>query len=194
MPVDRSQDRYGGRFSRDTTESGVLEGYQRAVQKLDKSLVKRNIEPYKKYGFEQDLKTLAGMTDAERFSDATKAVVAKYKAGLKADKGGGTKKGGSAPRTPAKPQAPVKPRKTTKPRRKVENVAGPGPRNPRYDPSKPRPKPGGKPPKAKPPTVAPKPPRKPPQRVAPRPVAPKPTTGGVFRKNPIVGGKAPLRV
>lgn len=175
MPVDRSQDRYGGRFARDTTESGVLEGYQRAVQKLDRDLVRRNIEPYKKYGFEQSLKELGSMTDAQRFSAATRAVIAKYLAGKKGEKadkgGGGSKGGGTAPKAPSKPKAPVKPRKPAKAPRKA------------VKPTKPRkqPKAQHKPPRQVqrlPPKGAAKPvqhlPPKPRQNLPPKPAPKKP--------------------
>src|SRR5574343_1705020 len=83
MPVNRNTDPYGGRFASDPTGGSVLAGYQQATDKLDRDLVKRNIEPYEEYGFTQSLKALRGMTDQERYEMATKAVLAKNKEGVK---------------------------------------------------------------------------------------------------------------
>lgn len=191
MPVDRSQDRYGGRFSRDASESGVLEGYRRAVQRLDKDVVRRGIEPYKRYGFTQSLKALGGMNDAERFSSATKAVIARYLASKKTTAGGGKKAGGgktaTKPKTTTKPRT-TKPKAATKPKKKVENVKAGLRGTPKYDPTKR--KLGNDPPR----TAPTKPPsqRLPPRQTPPR--LPPKTAKPPVKKKPIVGGKAPLRV
>ena len=121
MPVDRTQDRFGGRFSRDADSSGVLEGYRRAVQRQDSKMVRRNIEPYARYGFEQRLSELRTMTDAERFAAASRAVVAKYRAtkGKGGSSSGGGRGGGSkspATRAPAKDKPARKAAPTPKPK------------------------------------------------------------------------------
>lgn len=119
MPVNRNTDPYGGRFASDPTGGSVLAGYQQATDKLDRDLVKRNIKPYAKYGFEQSLSELAGMTDQKRYEMATKAVLAKNKVGVKPKKSAPktTKPKKAQPRrTPVKPKASPKPRVAPKPK------------------------------------------------------------------------------
>lgn len=102
MAVNRQTDPYGGRFAVDPSGSSVLAGYQQATAKLDRDLIKRNIKPYAKYGFDQSLTDLRGMTDQQRYEMAAKAVISKFRGtkssgiGKGSSSGGGSKGGGSS--------------------------------------------------------------------------------------------------
>lgn len=187
MPVRRNTDAYGGRFAVDPAGSSILAGYQQATNKLDRDLIKRNIKPYKEYGFEQSLNDLQDMTDQQRYAMATKAVLAKHKVGGKPARSGGKskpKKPSTKPRrTPVKPKAPAKPVKPKAPPKR-----------------KPAPKPKPKQPQHLPPKGAARPvQRKPPKGAAqPKPhLPPKPAMKPPVKRKPVVppaSGRAPLRV
>ncbi len=72
------------RFAQDRQESGsndILSGYQReTADRFDRGFIKRNIATYKKAGFPQDLRKLAGMNDDQLYNAAARAVI--KKAGL----------------------------------------------------------------------------------------------------------------
>ena len=170
MPVNRNTDVYGGRFASDPTGGSVLAGYQQATDKLDRDLVKRNIKPYAKYGFEQSISELAGMTDQRRYAMATKAVLAKNKVGAKPTK----------PDKP-KPTKPPKPKPTKPPKPKPTRPPRPKPR-----PTKPpKPKPH-KPPQQH---LPPRPPPRLPPKTKPR-LPPKPTP----KRPPVVPPSGAIRV
>lgn len=182
---DRQQD---PRFATTPGQSsGVLSGYQQVVSPIDKKYVRRNLEPYEKYGFPQNLQNLSGMSDTRLESEAADAVIKKFKAA----KGGGPSGGGKPPTggggtTPApRGGGGSTPRRPTKPK-------------PRPKPTKPKPAPAPKQPQKKQspntgkPPAAPKPapnPGKPPaapkkQEIPPKPKAPTtppPTKGGPIR-------------
>ena len=166
MPVNRNTDAYGGRFASDPTGGSVLAGYQQATDKLDRDLVKRNIKPYAKYGFEQSISELAGMTDQRRYAMATKAVLAKNKVG-------------------AKPTKPDRPKPTKPPKPKPTRPPRPKPR------PKPRPTKPPKPKLHKPPQqhLPPRPPPRLPPKTKPR-LPPKPTP----KRPPVVPPSGAIRV
>ena len=185
---DRQQD---PRFATTPGQSsGVLSGYQQVVSPIDKKYVRRNLEPYEKYGFPQNLQNLSGMSDTRLESEAADAVIKKFKAAKGGAPSGGGKPptggGGSKPPTGGSPGNPKPP-------------TGGAPR-PRPKPTKPKPAPAPKPkqpqkkqsPNTGKPPAAPKPapnPGKPPaaprkQEIPPKPKAPTtppPTKGGPIR-------------
>jgi hypothetical protein len=168
--VSRNKDAYGGRFAVDPSGSSVLSGYQQATGKLDKDLIKRNLKPYAKYGMEQSIGDLQGMTDQDIRDMATTAVLAK-------------RKGTYGKTKPDKPKKPKKPatggggRKPTKPKAAPKPKPKPKPK-PYRAPIKPfRPKPK--------PVVKPPPPKKR-TNVPPKPVVRKPV------QPPL--GRGPIRV
>lgn len=89
---DRQQD---PRFATTPGQSsGVVSGYQQVVSPIDKKYVRRNIEPYEKYGFPQNLQNLSGMSDTQLEAKAAAAVIKKFK-----DAKGGSPSGGGKPPT-----------------------------------------------------------------------------------------------
>jgi len=184
VPVSRSKDPYGGRFAVDPSGSSVSSGYQQATARLDRDLIRRNIKPYAKYGFEQSLNALQDMTDQDRYAMATKAVLAKNKVGAKPS--GGSKKGGSSGGGSKGGSKKTTPKTTTKPKKKVTNVPGPKPKGVRQPPKPVR--------KHLPPKPVPKKPTLPPRgAAAPKPHLP-PKPAPKPKRPPVVPPSGAIRV
>lgn len=87
--MPRTQTVSRSRFTAQPGEVGssIVAGYKDAVaDKYDKKFVRRNLEPYKKYGLPQKVSKLEGKSDTALYNMAARAVLRKFKASDDDDK------------------------------------------------------------------------------------------------------------